>query len=159
MKVQFINKMKNGFSTLELLIALALMSTILVTAVEAISFAQYWQISALTASEALTKNNTMANSLIELSAKNFQSVSSTQPNISKNPSDLIDISCLSGGLCYETQNIVTDISSCAKNAKVAVRYKIAARYPTSTVDSDIMYVNIFPLKHVLYKYKSHKLYK
>lgn len=134
--------MPNGFSTLELLIALALMSVILVTAVEAVAFAQYWQITALTASEAIIKNTNIANSLIKMSTKDFRSVSTTMPLISQNISDPVDASCLAGGFCYETQNIVTDISSCAKNTKVSVRYKIAARYATSTIDSDIYVRNL-----------------
>ncbi len=133
MKERYFNTLCGGFSTIELLIALTLLTISMTGALHTVWGSQYWLITATTAHEALQKNKSIVNSLVQESQHNFQSVSSSPPRISQNFFDPSDESCIQGGLCYRTETSVVDISSCAKSVAVAVRWQLGARYPTSSV--------------------------
>lgn len=133
MKGQFIKNKIAGFSTIELLIALTLLSVIMVGAVEAIMSTQYWFITAQTSNEALYKNKIITHNIKTLSKENFQQVLTVGSEVSKDTDLASDASCIEGGQCYFIDKTVTDISSCAKEVQVSVRWKIAERYPTSSI--------------------------
>jgi prepilin-type N-terminal cleavage/methylation domain-containing protein len=123
---------QRGFSILEIIIALALMTTILVGAVQANISSQYWLLTSQIGTEALYKTKTLLETLKANAASDFQSASSTQQTKSQDLHDARDIACYAGGLCYFTQQIIGDISSCAKSVEASVSWRIGALYPTST---------------------------
>lgn len=141
MKAQFIKFYGGGFSTLELLIALTLMSIIMTGALQSVWGNQYWLVTATTAHEAMQKNTLIVDSLHEIGQQNFQLVSSSPSVYSLNPNDPRDEGCLSGGLCYQMETKVQDISSCAKNVTVDVRWRLGLRYATSTVTTNSFIAN------------------
>jgi hypothetical protein len=141
MKALSIKYSSCGFSTIELLIALALLSVIMTGSVLAIGSAQYWFITAETSTEALYKNKIILQDVMSVSRDNFQLVSSTEEyelNDSALPSTN---SCLSGGLCYSAQTLVTDVSSCAKEVLVSVYWKLGLRYATSSMSNNMYLSN------------------
>ena len=127
----------SGFSTIELLIALALMLTIIASALDANASAQYWRMSAVTAHEALVKVTSTALELRIQARRDFETVVSTPKTESRLESETADTACIQGSWCYVEETHVTDVSSCVKIATVSTTWKIAARYPTSTV-SDVV---------------------
>jgi LVIVD repeat len=122
-----------GFSTLELMIAFALISIVLVAAVGANFSAQYWGITSGTANEGLYKAKTKLEDLRSLIKQDFyQAVSSTLPvPPSKDATDPADISCIAGGLCYYIETTITDLSSCSKYVQAKVNWRVQS-YPTTT---------------------------
>lgn len=141
MKEPSINLNYKGFSTLELLIALTLMTLIMTVALQSVWGNQYWLMTATTAHEAMQKNKMIIDSLRATSRNNFQLVSSTPSVFSVDPNDFSDQGCLSGGLCYQTEAKVNDISSCAKTVSVDVRWQLGLRYPTSTITTNTYIAN------------------
>jgi hypothetical protein len=122
-----------GFSTLEIVIALALMVTIIVGAVEANISSQYWIITSQVGTEALYKTKMQSELLQGLSLDDFQSASSTNLQPLTVLDDVADTLCLLGGLCYFSQHTVTDISSCFKYLETNVSWRIGERYPTTSM--------------------------
>ncbi len=121
-----------GFSTLELMIAFALMSIVLVGAVGANFAAQYWSITSQTSNEALYKAKTKLEDLRSLIKQDFYQASSSPLTVSVDPADPADASCISGGLCYFVQTTVTDISSCSKYVGVKVEWQVQNYPKTNT---------------------------
>ncbi len=137
--------MPAGFSTIELLIALALMLTCIVAALDANVSAQYWRLSAVTAHEALGKATEAIGELRIKAVREFDMVSSTSwvaSNVSEDPSDEW---CAAGSWCYLMQTQVTEVSPCVKTAAVSTSWKIAARYPTSTVTEVVLLTKLSEL--------------
>lgn len=132
MKEQFIKNIYQGFSTIELLIALTLMTIIMTGALQSVWGNQYWLMTATTVHEAIQKNKSIIEEMVNVSTLNFQHVSSTKSLYAVDPADPMDQTCIDGGLCYETETMVTDISSCAKSVAVDVRWKLGLRYATNT---------------------------
>ncbi len=128
-----------GFNTLEIIIALALMLVVIVGALNANIASQYWTITSQTSNEALYKAKTLIEEQRAMAGADFQSASSTVRVRGEDPSNPIDASCVSGGLCYFMQKNVFDISSCSKYAEGFVEWKVGARYPTST---ESLYTNL-----------------
>ncbi|MES2966329.1 MAG: prepilin-type N-terminal cleavage/methylation domain-containing protein [Patescibacteria group bacterium] len=141
MKEQYTKFATNGFSTIELLIALALMSLIMVGALQAVWGNQYWMMTATTAQEAMQKSKSMVVQLEYIRSENFQLVSSTRSLYSVDPHNLSEQDCSLGGLCYQVETKVTDISSCAKSVVVDVRWKLGVRYATSSIPTQTYLVN------------------
>ncbi len=142
MKGQFIKNNESGFSTLELLIALSLLVIIMTGAVSSISSAQYWFLTAQVSHEALYKNKAIIENVRYESSLNFQNASSTAAAVSLDSSSPSDQSCLVGGLCYITKTTVADISSCAKEVKVDVSWKLGLRYATSSLSTQTFLSNL-----------------
>jgi len=133
MKEKLVGKLQTcGFSTLEIVIALALLLVVISGAVSASMASEYWALTAETASEGLSLAKTAIEQLRTEAAVDFLHASTSLVQ-------LVDDSCIAGGLCYGVQRIVTDISSCSKFAEARVTWKIASRYPTSTVQ---LYTNV-----------------
>lgn len=128
-----------GMSTLEIMIALALMVTAIVGAVDAAYSSQYWALTSVTSNEGLYKAKTGLETIRALARGDFESASTTAVAPSTNPSDPADQSCLNGGLCYFTQTLVTNYSTCAKFAESRVSWNVGARYPTTTTS---LYTNL-----------------
>ena len=142
MREQSIKKNEYGFNTLELLIALALFSVIMATSIQAIFSAQYWFMTASVSQEAVQKSNELLYGLENISTENFQLVSSTAPRLSRNSESVSDADCIAGGFCYTTEVTVTDVSSCAKEVSVSVRWKFGERYATSSVTQPLYLSNL-----------------
>ncbi|MBY0537882.1 hypothetical protein K2P47_00600 [Patescibacteria group bacterium] len=133
MKGLFTKNIIVGFSTIELLIAFALLSVIMVGAVGSIMSAQYWFITAQISNEAINKSKIIIGNIQAVGTENFQQVSTITSEVSKDEGLLSDKSCIDGGQCYFVDKTVTDISSCAKEVTVSVSWKISERYPSSSV--------------------------
>ncbi len=125
------NYQTSGFSTIELMIAFALICIVLVGAVNANFSAQYWGITSQTANEALYKAKTTLEDLRSLIKQDFYQAVSSPLTVSKDPSDSADASCIAGGLCYYVQKNITDLSSCSKYVEAKVEWQVAS-YPTTT---------------------------
>ena len=106
MKVQSKNN-ENGFVTIEIIIALTLMSIIFVGAMCGDHGLVYWTLASKTRTTALSKTKENLDNLRTQATQNFlQIISST---ITDNST-----TCLSSGSCYDIQRLVSDISPCAK---------------------------------------------
>ncbi|MES2023878.1 MAG: hypothetical protein V4439_04295 [Patescibacteria group bacterium] len=115
-------KRSGGFSTLEIMISFAVMAVVLTGVVLANFGAQYWTIASQTSNEALYKAKINLETLKSTAKQNFFNAVSS-PSTPDN-----DTSCQSGGLCYNLENAITDISSCVKYAQVNVAWQVP-RYP------------------------------
>jgi len=121
-----------GFSTLELMIAFALISIVLVGAVGGNFIAQYWTQVGRTSNEALYKTKTVLEDLRGNIKQDFYSAVSMPSTASTDPTDPADESCISGGLCYFVESKITDISSCSKFVEAKVKWQIQNYPETST---------------------------
>lgn len=119
-------------STLEIVIAFALIIIAIVGGVDASYSAQYWSLASLTSNEGLYKAKTVLETIRANASFDFQSASSSPLTASKNQNDAADKSCIAGGLCYFTGTFVTDYSTCAKFAEARVAWDVSQRYPTTT---------------------------
>lgn len=117
-----------GFSTLELMIAFALISIVLVGAVGGNFIAQYWSAVSRTSNEGLYKAKTKLEDLRGDIKQDFYSAVSTPSTASVNPADPADASCIAGGLCYFVESNVVDISSCSKFVESKVKWQVQS-YP------------------------------
>ncbi len=124
-------KSDKGFSTLELMIAFAIIAIVLVGAVGANFAAQYWSIISQTSNEALYKAKTKLEDLRALTKEDFYQATSTPLTKSVDLTDPADASCVSGGLCYFVQTTITDMSSCSKYVEARVDWQVQ-NYSTTT---------------------------
>jgi prepilin-type N-terminal cleavage/methylation domain-containing protein len=120
-----------GFSTLEIMIAMAIISIALVGALGANYSAQYWSITSQTSNEGLYKAKTKLEDLRALVKQDFYQANSSALTRSVDPTDPNDTACLAGGLCYYIQTIITDISSCSKFVEADVSWQVP-NYATTT---------------------------
>ncbi len=125
MKAQLAGNTMKGFSTLEIMIAFAVMAIVLSGVILADFGAQYWAITSQTSNEALYKGKTQIEKIRSAATADFYSAIST-PSTKDN-----DTACAAGGLCYYLENAVTDISSCSKYLETTVTWQVP-RYPVST---------------------------
>ncbi len=139
MKAKLAGNRIQGFSTLELVIALALLIVVIVGALHANIAAQYWSMTSETSNEALYKAKTLIETARAVAGADFQSASSIPLVRSENPDDPADRACIDGGLCYNTRTTVFDISSCSKYVEAYVEWRLGDRYPTSTAT---LYTNL-----------------
>ncbi len=101
---------QRGFSTLELMIAFALISIVLVGAVGGNFIAQYWSAVSRTSNEGLYKAKTKLEDLRGDIKQDFYNAVSS-PSTASMTSDPADASCIAGGLCYFVESNISDISS------------------------------------------------
>ncbi len=130
-KIGELRVQEKGFSTLELMIAFAIIVIVLVGAVGANFAAQYWSIISQTSNEALYKAKTKLEDLRALIKEDFYQATSTPLTVSVDPADPADASCVSGGLCYFVQTNITDMSSCSKYVEARVEWQVQ-NYATTT---------------------------
>lgn len=130
-----------GFSTLEIIIALALMMIVIGGAMNASFVTGYWTLTSETGAEALYKAKALVEELRAVSGSNFQGAQTTDLVVSLDPTDPSDASCLIGGLCYSTRKKVIDISSCAKYGEGYVTWRVAPRYPQATESLSSYFTN------------------
>ncbi len=114
-----------GFSTVELMIAFALMSLVFGGVILADFSASYWAIAAETSNEGLYKAKTRLEELRAVVKKDFRLASSSPAT------KVLDTSCNSGSLCYFVQTIVSDLSPCSKYVQAQVDWQVQ-NYPTTT---------------------------
>ncbi len=124
MKAVLVGKHR-GFSTLEIMIALAVIAIVLAGVILADFGVQYWTVTAQTSNEALYKGKVQLEKIRSASVHDFYSAVST-PSTKDT-----DTACGSGGLCYYIQNTVADISPCSKYVESTISWQVP-RYPTST---------------------------
>jgi hypothetical protein len=117
--------MRRGFSTLEILIAFAVMSLVFGGVMLADFSSAYWIIASQTSNEGLYKAKTRLEDLRAASKQDFYLASSSPAMIDT------DASCKAGGLCYVLENRVTDISTCSKYLQAVSSWKVSG-YPTTT---------------------------
>ena len=127
----FSSQKNKGFSTIELMIAFAIMSIALVGAVTINFAAQYWTLTSRTSNEALYKAKTKLEDMRSLIKQDFYNVVSTPFTASVDAADPADQSCIDGGLCYLVESNISDISSCSKYVEAKVEWRVN-RYPTTT---------------------------
>ena len=121
-----------GFSTLELMIAMAIMSITLAGAVGATYATQYWLIASQTSNEGLYKAKTKIEDLRALVKQDFYQATSSALTRSEDSTDPGDVACISGGLCYFTQATITDLSSCSKYVEARVSWQVSGYATTTT---------------------------
>ncbi len=122
MKAQSGIKKQKGFSTLEMMIAFALMLIALSGAISAAFSAQYWSITSQTSNEALYKAKTNLEILRANAKGDFYTATSTHFH----PDN-----CVAGQLCYYSETKVSDLSNCSKYATTQISWKVTG-YPTTT---------------------------
>ncbi len=115
-----------GFSTLELMLAFAIMSIALAGAVLANGSAEYWLLTTESGASALNLATTQAEEIRAIAAGDFYAATSS-PLMRQASAE-----CDAVGLCYFSHTIVGDVSSCVKNIETRVSWQIA-HYPTSTI--------------------------
>lgn len=133
------NRITAGFSTLEIIIALALMTVIIVGAVHANIASQYWSLTSETANEGLYKAKGIIEEMRAVASADFQAVGETAITRSEDTDDPTDAACIGGGMCYFLKRQVTEISSCSKYVGAEVSWSLGRRYPTTTVN---LYTNL-----------------
>jgi hypothetical protein len=125
MKARSVGDMQKGFSTIEMVMAFAVMVTVLVGVVLADFGTRYWTITSQTSNEALYKAKGRIEDLRAAAKADFITVAST-PATRDN-----DASCAAGGLCYDMQDTVTDVSRCAKYVETKISWQVPG-YPGSS---------------------------
>ncbi len=123
-----LNGKSDGFSTLELMIALALISIALVGTISGNFASQYWSLMGQTSNEGLYRTKTKLEDMRSLIKQDFYSVTSSTSTPSMNSSDPEDTSCIDGGLCYFIESNIVDVSSCSKFIEAKTKWKIQ-NYP------------------------------
>ncbi len=114
-----------GFSTVELMLALAIITLVLGAAVLADFSAQYWIISSQTSNEALYHAKTKLEDLRATAKEDFYQV------LSSPKTQIDDPTCLAGGLCYFVETAISDLSSCSKYAVATLSWQVP-RYQEMT---------------------------
>ena len=127
-----------GFSTLELMIAFALISIVLTGALQGNFAAQYWTQVSRTSNEGLYKTKTELEDLRSLIKQDFYGAVSKPRAASVDVSDPADQSCIDGGLCYFVETNITDISSCSKFVEAKVDWQVN-NYPRT---ESALYTNL-----------------
>ena len=114
---------QNGFSTLELMIAFAIMVIVLSGAICSNFASQYFVIASETNNEAQYLAKTALEDFKGQAKADFYNATSTA---------FFSNDCISGKLCYVTKNSVTDISPCAKYVKSEVSWQVQGYGTSST---------------------------
>jgi Tfp pilus assembly protein PilE len=117
--------MNRGFSTLEMMIALAILTLVLTSVVLVTFGAGFWSAISETATDALYQAETKLEEVRALSRQNFYEAVSE-------PLARVDTAeCLAGGLCFYVAADVSDVSECAKGVSAVVAWHVGP-YPTTT---------------------------
>lgn len=130
-----------GFSTLEIVIALAISAFIIVGALDASVGTAYWALASETASEGLSVAKQTLEELRATSELDFQSATSSSWLKHDDTSKAYTASCRNGSLCYFSRKIVSDVSSCSKLARAEVSWQVGASYATTTTSLETLFVD------------------
>lgn len=124
---------EEGFSTLELMIAFAVLAIVFSGVVFASFGAQYWSVVLDTSHEALFSASQNSAEVRALARHDFLSATSSFASSAEDD--------CGSALCYYSERNVKDISPCSKEAQVSVRWRVAG-YPTSTtaIDTSLTHV-------------------
>ena len=125
--------MQPGFSILEIVIALALLSVVITGVLSAEYQSDYWVLTSQLSAEALNLAAANVGKIRYVTDEDFYVVSSTVPVQLTDTSNPVLESCRAGGRCYWEQTKVTDISPCAKSIETAVMWQVGRRYATSSI--------------------------
>lgn len=123
----------NGFLTLEIVIALAILSSALVSGMYGIYSGQYWKNSGNIKLEAMYENKIKSGVISELLLNNFYNSTSTKFTIKSD-------SCSQDSFCYETEVTPTEISYCLKNVRINTFWRIN-NYPTTSIENETRITN------------------
>ncbi len=142
MLVKLAGNKKNiqGLSTLEIIIAIALMSIIITSAIQTIYMSQYWILGGEVSGEALSVAKTRLEVVRSLAQVDFYNASSSVASQVR-PLSSASASLCATSFCYQSLVTVTDVSPCTKNVMVEVSWRISARYSTSSVELDTTVMN------------------
>lgn len=132
MKGTLVGNNKRGFSTLEIVIALAISAFIIVGAFDASMGTAYWALASETASESLSVVKNALEEVRIIAQSDFQSASTSEWVKEQNPADHYASSCIQGGLCYFSRAVIEDISSCRKDIESGVAWQLSENYATTT---------------------------
>lgn len=116
--------MQRGFSTLELMIAFALLCIVFAGVGAAEYGSQYWTLTLTTSSEGLSTADQQLEEVENDAAIDFQLASSSNARTGN--------TCQADDLCSDTETTVDDESPCAKYVKVVTSWR-ASTFPTSTI--------------------------
>lgn len=128
-----------GFSTLEIIIALALMSLVITSSLQTLYMSQYWILGSSLSSEALSVTKLQLEAARSMAAFNFHAATTSNVNKVKPQTSSSSYSC-DTSFCYKNKLFVTDISVCAKHLQSDTSWRISARYSTTSVDLETIIV-------------------
>jgi hypothetical protein len=120
-----------GFSTIELIVAFAILTLVMGGVLLADFSSTYWLVASRTSSEALFKATASLEALRANSKQDFYGA------VSSDPTADADAQCQAGGMCYFLQSAIIDISACAKYAEASASWQVPG-YATSTVSLPTM---------------------
>ncbi len=111
---------------IEIMIAFAIMTVVLLSAIAGNAATQYWRITADASRAALDVARAEMNTMRALASRRFYEVTALPPH------RMSDDGCAAGGLCYFSETSVDDYSSCKKAVTIRVSWQ-TGQYPTSTI--------------------------
>ncbi len=126
-----------AFSIVELLIAIALLATIITSVLQSNFSLQYWRTTIAVAHEAIYLTKGTGEYFSVLTASDFFAASSTLEALSEGGLQ----PCVPARVCYVVENIVNDVSPCVKNVVHKVSWKLSERYPTSSIELYSQFLN------------------
>lgn len=116
-----------GFSVIEIMMALAIMTMVLIAAGMSTASVQYWRITAAASGDALDRAH------VAMETQQISAVQSFYAVASSPPQKMDDAACVHGGLCYFSETMADAYSSCIQAITTRVSWRVGA-YPTSTID-------------------------
>ena len=125
--------MERGFSTLELMIAFAVLAIVFSGAALASYGAQYWTIALKNSYDALFEGKKQIEDVQRVAEHDYWSATSSSMSTSQTDCN--------SSVCYYTKRTVTDLSSCAKYAQIDVSYQVPG-YPTTTIPFSASLTNV-----------------
>ncbi len=123
----------SGFSTIEIVIALAVLSSALVLGMYGTYSGQYWREASSVRLEAVYENQSINEELKKYTDSNFYNSTSSDFTI-------VDPNCIQGNLCYYSEIHTEEISICLKNTEITTQFKLS-NYPTTSINSAIYPIN------------------
>ncbi len=138
MKAILDSNQARGFSTIELLIAAAILLIVITGTLQANLSMQYWRLTTEMAHEALFIAKGNYEYLSSVVVSDFFGATSTKSTGRYN----IDSECDTDTICYGAQTDIIDISSCAKKVSHTISWRLPGGYPTSTIPHDSLLFNL-----------------
>ena len=122
-----------GVSSIEIILALALVMIVVTGALQAQFISDYWALTSQLSTEALSLVAEQEGVVRSIAKQDFYRVTSTALRVVTSTTNPLVASCGSGGLCYSLQQDVIDISSCAKVITTRASWQLGGYVATSSV--------------------------
>jgi hypothetical protein len=129
MKATLESNKTRGFSTIELLIAAAILLVVITGALQANLSLQYWRLTTELAHEALFIAKGNYEYLATTAMFDFFGATSTHSSGRYK----INSECTADATCYFAETNITDVSSCVKELAHIISWRFSGGYPTSTI--------------------------